>query len=368
MIKRSLKKRRGYFLAVTMVVLLLVGFNFCQAADAPKVKELKWALFFAESAYQSPSVKKFRDDIEAYTNGAVKPKLYWVGQIAETKDLPDLIRTGAADMITTSANYHQAIYPLNAALQAFPMLFKSTEQAAYTWLNLFRDFPEIQGEFAKNNEYCLSRVTLAKYLTVSSKPLRTIADFKGLKIRTFPGRYNSEWMKSLGANNIDMPMSDLYESLMRKVMDATALNVQFMESLKIYEVAKYVSFDFGTIVGWQTSMNLKVWNGLTPEMQKGIIRAASEFSARDLELNLTSEKKSIESLNQKGVQFITVDPKEQKAFLDKAGDPWAAAKEFLAKDLKVDAAVADRFLKRWRDLNNEYETKYARTGKKWDYK
>ena len=363
------KTRKTYrFLTVTVVVLLLVGFNLCQAADAPKAKELKWALFFAENAYQSSSVKKFRDDIEAYTNGAVKPKLYWVGQIAETKDLPDLVRTGAADMITTSPNYHQAIYPLNAALQAFPMLFKSTEQAAYTWFHLFREFPEIQGEFAKNNEYCLARVTLSKYLTVSTKPLRTVADFKGLKIRTFPGRYNSEWMKSIGAVNIDMPMSDLYEALMRKVMDATALNLQFMDSLKIYEVAKYVTFDFGTIVGWQNSMNLKVWNSLTPEMQNGIMRAATEFSARDLELNLTSEKKSMDSLKQKGVQFIAVDPKEQKAFLDKAGDPWAAAKDFLAKDLKVDAAVADRYLKGWRELNNEYETKYMRTGKKWDYK
>jgi len=138
--------------------------------------------------------------------------------------------------------------------------------------------------------------------------------------------------------------------------------------LKIYEVAKYVTFDFGTIVGWQNSMNLKVWNSLTPEMQNGIMRAATEFSARDLELNLTSEKKSMDSLKQKGVQFIAVDQKEQKAFLDKAGDPWAAAKDFLAKDLKVDAAVADRYLKGWRELNNEYETKYMRTGKKWDYK
>jgi TRAP-type C4-dicarboxylate transport system substrate-binding protein len=248
------------------------------------------------------------------------------------------------------------------------MLFNSTEQAAYTWWNLFRNFPEVQGEFAKNNEHCLARVTLAKYLTVSSKPLRTVADFKGLKIRTFPGRYNSDWMKSLGANNIDMPMSDLYEAIMRKVMDATALNPQFMESLKIYEVAKYVSFDFGTIVGWQTSMNLKIWNSLTPEAQKGIIRAATEFSARDLELNLTSEKKSIDALKQKGVQFITVDEKEKKVFFEKAGDPWVAAKDFLEKDLKVNASVAERFLKSWREYNDTYDKTYPRTGKKWEYK
>jgi TRAP-type transport system periplasmic protein len=365
---RSMRKGKSFFLAVTVVVLLLVGVNFCQAADAPKAKELKWPLFVAESVYQGPNIKKFRDDIEAYTNGAVKPKLYWVGQMAETKDLPDLVRTGAVDMITTSPNYHQSIYPLNAILQAFPMLFKNPVQAVYVWLSLLRDFPEIQGEFAKQNEYCLARVSLSSYLIVSSKPLRTVADFKGLKIRTFPGRYSSEWMKAVGATNLNVSMADLYESLMRRVMDATAINPQFIESLKLYEVAKYVSFDFGAIVGWQTTMNLNVWNSLTPEQKKGISRAAIEFGARDLELNLTSEKKSIESLKQKGVQFIKVDEKVQKDWLNKAGDPWAAAKDFLVKDNKVDAALAERFLKRWRDLNEEYETKYIRTGKTWEYK
>ena len=360
-------KRRGLGLLAAMVVVsLLVGFNFCQAADAPKGKQLKWALFFAEATYQAPSVKKLRDDIEAYTNGEVKPKLYWVGQIAETKDLPDLVRTGAVDMITTSPNYHQAIYPLNAALQAFPVLLSSTAQGAYVWLNLFQNLPEVQGEFAKNNEYCLNRVSLSTFITASSKPLRTVADWKGLKVRAFPGKYTSDWMKALGASNIDMPMADIYEALMRKVMDATATNVQFMESLKFYEVAKYVTFPFGNIVGWQTSMNVKVWNSLSPEAKKGITRAAMEFGARDLELNLSSEKKSADSLKQKGVTFITPDPKEMKAFFDKAGDPWAASKDFLVNN-KVDAGVADEFLKRWRELAAEYDKKYASTGKKWEY-
>ena len=364
----SLGKRGVGLLAAMAVVLPLIGCVLSEAAEQPKAKELKWALFFSETTYQSPNVKKFRDDIEAYTNGSVKPKLYWVGQIAETKDLPDLCRTGAVEMITTASNYHQPLFPLNATLQMFPMLFKSPDQAAYTWLNLWRDFPELQGEFTKQNEYCLNRACLSSYLTVSVKPLRNLADFKGLKIRTFPGRFNSEWMKLLGATNINFPLSELYESLMRRVLDATVVNPQYIESLKLYEVAKYISFDFGTIVGWQNAINLDVWNGFTPEIKKGMMRAAIDFGARDLELNLTTEKKSIDFLKQKGVQFIKIDEKDRKAFMEKAGDIWAAAKDSLVNDLKVDTAVADRFLKRWRELTDEYEKRYLSTGKKWEYK
>jgi len=151
-------------------------------------------------------------------------------------------------------------------------------------------------------------------------------------------------------------------------MDGTVVNPQFMESLKLYEVAKYVSFPFGSLVGWQVTVNLNVWNSFTPEIKDAFTRAAIQFGARDLDLNLTSEKKSIEVLKQKGVQFIEIDDKVYKAFMDKAGDPWAAAKDSLINDLRVDSGVADRFLKRWRELSDEYEKRYLSTGKKWEYK
>jgi len=368
MMNRSSGKRGLDLLAGMVVVLLLIGFTFCEAAEPPKVKELKWALFMSETTYDSPAVKRLRDDIETLTHGSVKPKLYWVGQIAETKDLPDLCKTGAIDMATTGPVYTPTMFPLNSALQMFPMVFRSPEQATYTWLNLLRNFPGIQEEYAKQNQYCLNRATLSSYFTLSVKPIRNLADFKGVKIRTFPGKFCSEWMKSVGAININFPLSEIYEGLMRRVGDAAVVNAQYIESLKLFEVAKYVSYDFGTIVGWQTTMNLNVWNSFTPEIKEAITQAAIRFGAGDLELNLTTEKKSMEVLKQKGVQFIKIDQKEQKTFVEKAGDPWAAAKEALVKDLKVDAALADGFVKRWRELNEEYDKKYTMTGKKWEYK
>lgn len=368
MLNRSLEKKELGLLAVFVVVLLLTSFTLCEAAAAPKGRELKWALFIGETNYQSPIVKKLRDDIEAFTNGAIKPKLYWVGQIAETKDIPDLCRRGAIDMAATAPVYTPTIFPLNSMLQMYPVLFKNAEQAAYVWLNLLRSFPEIQDEFGKQNQYGLNRTALARYIIISSKPIRNLDDFKGLKIRTFPGKYCSEWMKSLGAINVNFPMSELYETLMRGVMDGTVVNPQFMESLKLYEVAKYVSFPFGSLVGWQVTVNLNVWNSFTPEIKDAFTRAAIQFGARDLDLNLTSEKKSIEVLKQKGVQFIEIDDKVYKAFMEKAGDPWAAAKDSLIKDLRVDSGVADRFLKRWRELSDGYEKRYLSTGKKWEYK
>jgi len=365
---RGLKRDGSCFLAVSVVILILVGFNFCLAADTPKPREMKWALFLAENTYQNQLIKKWRDSIETYSNGAVKIRIYWVGQMAETKDLPELVRTGAIDMMTTGANFNQSVYPLNSTMQGFPMLSRGTERSAYIGYGLLRDLPEVQAEFAKNNEYCLNKATLAEYVLVSKKPIRTLEDFKGKKLRTMPGKYTSEWMKALGAMNHDVPMSDIYESLMRGVLDGVVSNASFIDSLKFYEVAKYVSFSYGNLIGWQTSVNLNVWNSFTPEVKNAFIRATREFNVADLELNLTMDEKSKESLKKKGVEFIQIDEKMHKAFLDKGGDPWKGARDAMVTSLKVDPAVADKFLKRWRELGDEYDRLYARTGKKWGYK
>jgi hypothetical protein len=70
-------------------------------------------------------------------------------------------------------------------------------------------------------------------------------------------------------------------------------------------------------------------------------------------------------LKEKGVQFLEF--KDWDAMIAKAGDPWVAAKDSLIKDLKVDSAVADRFVKRWHELSDEYRKNYSSTGKQWKY-
>ncbi len=367
MIKRSFSKKELCSLAVVVVILLLIGFTVCKAADLPKVKELKWAVFFPAADYNSPTLKKFRDDIEAFTNGSIKPRLYWVGQIAETKDLPDLCRTGAVEMTTTAPSYYPSTFPLNATLQTFPWVFKNPEQAVYAWRGLLRDFPEIQGEYAKQNQYCLNRSALAPYDTLSKKPLRNLADLKGLKIRVTGKRF-SKLMEKAGAVPIFIAAAELYEALMKGTIDAVMLTLQTFESLKFYESAKYVSLRIGCVPGFYTTINLDVWNSFTPEIKKAFARAANEYGVRDLELQLTTGNKTMESLKKKGVQFIEFDQKDWKTLISMAGDPWVDAKEDLIKDMKVDAAVADRFTKRWHELTVEYEQRYLSTGKKWEYR
>lgn len=359
-------QRKSYcVLMVMLAVLFLISFGSSQTIAQTKVKELKWATFVPENAYDSPMSKRFAEDVERYTNGAVKIRIYWPGQIADVKEMVELTRNGTIDMSSSAPTYYPSILPLNVSLQSFPMLFKSTEEASYVWRNLSRGIPEVQKEFTAQNQYCLNRANLSVYYTISRKPIRSSADLKGMKVRAMPGKYFSQIMESAGAVSLTTPISEVYEGLLRGALDAAMLTVQVFESLKFYEPAKYVSLPVGTLVAYWINVNLDVWNGFTPEIKNAFTRAATEWGARMQESNISTEAASIKSLKEKGVQFLEF--KDWDAMIAKAGDPWVAAKDSLIKDLKVDPAVAERYVKRWHELSDEYKKNYSSTGKQWKY-
>jgi len=367
MINGIFGKKECFLVSMMVIFLLLNGFTVCNSAAPPKVKELKWATVLPESDYNLQSVKQLRNDIEAFTNGSIKPTVYAAGVIAEIKDLPELCRTGAIEMTSTAPVHYPSLFPLNGVLTIFPIVFKSPEQAVYTWRGLLRDIPEMQGEYAKQNQYCLNRSTMAPYVTLSKKPIRNLADLKGLKIRDFPGKYFPNMLRKVGASSNPIPTAEIFEGLSRGLLDAVMTNVSVIESLRFYEAAKYVGLPIGTFIAYHNSINLDVWNSFTPEIKEAFTRAAIKWGVRDLELQSTVESKSIESLKKKGVQFIEFDQKDRNNLLAMGGDPWMAAKDYLVNDLKVDESVANRFIKRWHELTDEYEQKYLSTGKKWEY-
>ena len=359
-------KKECFSVAVMVIFLLLNISTVCDAA-AP-VKGLKWATIFPESDYNLPTVKQFGNDIEAFTHGSIKPTVYPTGVITEIKDLPEVCRTGAVEMSSAAPANYPSLFPLNGVLTMFPIVFKNPEQAAYVWRGLSRDIPEIQGEYAKQNQYCLNRSTMARSLTLSKKPIRNLADLKGLKIRDFPGKYFPGMLRKAGASSNPIPMAEVFEGLSRGLLDAAMVSAPVIESLRFYEAAKYLGMPIGSFIGYHNSINLNVWNSFTPETRNAFNRAAIEWGIRDLELQSTTEEKSIESLKKKGVQLIEFDQKDWKTMLETGGNPWEAAKDFLVNDLKVNESVVNRFIKRWRELADEYEQKYLSAGKKWEYK
>lgn len=366
--KKNEKKLGGLVaMLLSLLLITLVGFNASPvaAADAKPI-ELKWAVFVTKDLHSMPPLIQWTKDIEAQTKGAVKIKLYFAGEIAETKDLVPLCRTGSIEVISTPPVYYTGLFPMNAVLQTYYPLNKTVQEAVYSWRGLFRDIPEIQEEFAKQNMYLINRSCLGTYKLISKKPVRNLEDTKGLKMRIIGGEYPSKLVKAAGAVAVFQAMQDVYEGFMRGVTDGVLLDVPAIATYRLYEIGKYVGFPWGSVLGWSTSINLDVWNKMSPEIKAVIQKTAVEWGARDLQNMLTNEVKYTKQLKEQGVQFLDFDQNDWKKIVADAGDPYEDCRKYL-QGAKVDAAVVDKFIKRWQQLNTEYEKNYLTPGKEWQY-
>jgi TRAP-type C4-dicarboxylate transport system substrate-binding protein len=113
-------------------------------------------------------------------------------------------------------------------------------------------------------------------LQTVSKPVKTLEDLKGLKIRA-TGRI-TDVVKALGAVPIPLEMPDVYESLRRGVIEGIMVDLSTLKYWKFAEVVKYVTstWRLGTGITFYFVMNKSKWNGLSPDLQKTVTEVAAE--------------------------------------------------------------------------------------------
>ena len=112
------------------------------------------------------------------------------------------------------------------------------------------------------------------YAIYTKKPVKSLADFKGMKLRGTPTYLPIA--ESLGASMIRMPYSDLYAGLERGVVEGYFSPIIGTLGAKFYEqICCIIKPFFWTVRTW-LYFNLKTWNKLTPEQQKLLTDAAIE--------------------------------------------------------------------------------------------
>ena len=117
------------------------------------------------------------------------------------------------------------------------------------------------------------------------RPINTVADLAGMKIRVPQTTMLVKTIEALGANPIPLAYNEIYTALQNNVIDGEEINFTSMEGQKHYEVVKYAS-----TIGFYpymavTAINLNFWNSLTEEQQNIITEAL-----------LTSEEKNMTDL------------------------------------------------------------------------
>jgi TRAP-type transport system periplasmic protein len=244
--------------------------------------------------------------IKAATKGRVQIKSFPTSQLGSDPAMLSQLRSGALEMLAFPGAFLNSVVPL-----------ASIENLAYAFPNREAVFRAMDGELGKviRDEIQSKGIVVFQNIwengfrdiTTSTKPIRSVNDLAGLKIRVSPGKIRIDTFQSLGASPTPISLSELYTSLQTHVVDAQENPLLLIEQQKFYEVQKYVSMSDHIWSGYWTLVNQDVWNRMpkdiqtivSTEMNKAVILARND--------NVILNRSVRDKLTRRGMIFNDVD-------------------------------------------------------------
>lgn len=292
-------KRRHATLALVASVALLAGITGASAADIV----LRSSDTHPDGYPTVEAVKAMGKILGEKTNGRVSVQVFPSSQLGEEKDTIEQTQYGVIDLNRVSLGPFNNIVE-ETQVPSLPYIFRSVDH-----MHKVMDGPVGQQILDAFKSHDL--IGLAFYDSGSrsfyntKKPIKSMADLKGMKFRVIQSDMFVDMVAALGANATPMPYGEVYSALQTGVIDGAENNWPSYDSSGHYEVAKYFTLDQHLIVPEVLVMSKKSWDKLSPEDQATVQAAAKQSVTIMRDLWQKQEKASEDKVRAAGVNVIT---------------------------------------------------------------
>jgi len=157
----------------------------------------------------------------------------------------------------------------------------------------------------------------SRNVTNNIRPIRSLDDFKGLKIRLQPNETHLATFRAIGANPVSMGIQEVYSALQQGVIDGHENPYSIILTRRFNEVQKYLSdsghfFDFIIVAA-----NKRQFDGFTPDVKKAVTEAMSKALTWQRKRAAEEDLQARDELIKRGMQFDQI-PAEARAEMIKA--------------------------------------------------
>ena len=253
----------------------------------------------------------FKEKVEELTGGSVVIDVQASGVLGSENDVLDAILGGSTsiDISRISAFALTSYNCVKSKLLSIPFTF---ENRAHFWnfanSDLAPEFlnePQELGLPVRGLFY--GEEGFRHFFTV--KPVATIADFKGMKLRVSNDPVMNGLVEGLGANPTVVSFGELYSALQTGVVDGAEQPIANYKSNAFPEVANNLILDGHTLGAVQAVITDNAWGKLTENQQAAIMAAAADTQSFNAELSETEENKVLDDLKASGCNVVDVDDK-----------------------------------------------------------
>ena len=298
-----------------LVAAALVGL----AALPATARDFRSADVHAKDFPTNQAVMYMGEQLSKATGGKDKIKIFSDSALGSEKDTVEQVKIGAIDMVRVSSASFHGIVP-ESLIPSLPFLFRDIDHFRKTMYGAQGD--RILAAFEKAGFVGLALYESGARSMYAKKPIKSVADMKGLKVRVQQSDLMVSMVNAMGASPTPMPFAEVYTGLKTGLIDAAENNIPSYEETKHFESAPIFSETMHVMTPEVLVFSKKVWDTLAPAEQAAIRKAAKESVPYYVKLWEAKEKEARAAVVKGGAKIVDTAQIDKKSFVDVEKPVW----------------------------------------------
>jgi TRAP-type mannitol/chloroaromatic compound transport system substrate-binding protein len=243
------------------------------------------------------------------------------GAVTGAFETLDAVSAGVLQGHASWPGYFSGKDPGLAVISDFVFGYQNPWQAE-AWFNQKGGLDMLREAYAKYNVYPVGVTWWGVESIVAKKPIKSMADFKGVKFRS-PQGMTAEILTKLGASIVVLPGGEVYSALDKGVVDAADwATISMNQRMGFHEVAKYPVIIDHSMPVQEFSVNAGTWKALPDDVKALVSVAVREWTIDQIQRVAVEDVRVLKELKAKGVERIRWDEAEMRKVRDLAHKTW----------------------------------------------
>ncbi len=318
-------------------VLAGVCLTACKPPQPKETIKLSYSIFFPPTHVQCIAATNWANEIQQRTGGRVQITVYPAGSLTKADQCYEGVIKGISDLGMSCFAYTRGRFPLLEGLD-LPLGYPNGATAT----RIANDMVQKYQPAELNDVKVLYVHAHGPGIVACKKPVRSLADVKGLKVRATG--LSAKIVEALGGTPVAMSQPETYEALAKGVVEATLCPIETLKGWKQGEAIEYVVDS--TAIGYTTAMfvvmNKDKWAAMPADVQKVFTEVSQEWIAKHGEAWDQADqagREFVTGLNRQFIQLPEAEQQQWKTAVKPILDDFA--KQAKEKNLPGEAMLAD---------------------------
>ena len=282
-------------------------------AVSAKTFEAKFSHGFRPDSPHHKAALQMKEEVAKASNGRIDIKIFHSSQAGSARENFEALQLGSLQITTSPTARISGFIP---ELQIFDLPFLFPNRAKMIEV---LDGPIGQEMLKLAEPQGVKGVAFYvegfKNMT-ANKPLRTLADFKGFKMRTMESAIIMEQYRALGADPVPVAFVEVYNALQMKMVDGQENPINLIHDMKFYEVQDYLMLSEHAMLGGLLMYGLEWFNSLPADLQKIMQDAGVLYVKRQRAGVKAIEDFDLGVIEKSGTKIVKISDAEKKVFRD----------------------------------------------------